>query len=489
MPVTAALLPLLLSACGPDTGITRLLPDIAVAPSELDFGVVRLGDDPALVLQVVNAGQGPLGVTGITFADPQATGIEAWSVAPATLDVEAGGSAEVLVTFEPTDLADYQAALLLATTDPESPLVTVPLRGSGIEGGPDLAVDVDALDFGTVKVGGTSSRVFTVENQGDEDLVISGQSLQAGSGAFTLQSDPRGEVLAPGDSFPVLVAYAPTGTDGDSGSFTLASNDAEGDRVTVSFLGNGGGVAEYPVAVIAATTESEPGDTIILDGTGSYDPGGNEPLSWAWTLLEAPEASAAALSHPTLSAPTLHLDTAGSYTVSLQVTNTLGVPSAAAVHTVEAVPDQDVYVSLSWDTADADLDLHLLQGEEALLFQTPSDCCWCNPAPDWGVEGDPDDDPLLALEADGGGGPEAVVLADPADGAYFVRAHYFQDDGAGPTEATVRIYVHGVLVDQYRRELTHNQVWDVAWVRWPEGYVIEEDADPYASDERSCQAG
>ena len=483
------LVPLLMLACGPDTGFNRLLPDVALAPSALDFGPVRLGDDPALVLQVLNAGQGPLGVSGFTFTDPQASGIEAWTISPPALDVDAGSSAEVLVTFEPTALQAYQAELLIATDDPESPLLTVPLSGSGIEGGPDLVVDVDALDFGTVKVGGTSTRVFTIENAGDEDLVISASSQQSGAGAFSLQSDPRGEVLAPGDSFPVLVAYAPTGTDGDLGGFTLVSNDPEPAQVAVSFVGNGGGVTEYPVALIAATTESEPGDTVILDGTGSYDPGGNVPLTYAWTLLEQPPASVSAISHPTLSAPSLHLDTAGSYTVALQVTNTLGVPSAAAVHTIQGVPEQDVYVSLSWDTDDADLDLHLLQGDGVALFQTPTDCCWCNPSPDWGVAGDSGDDPLLEQEALADGGPESLLLADPADGAYYVRVHYFQDDGAGPTEATVRIYVHGELVEQYRRELTHNQAWDVAWLRWPEGYLIEENADPYASEHRSCQGG
>lgn len=480
------LLPLLLpvlSACGPDTNLSRLFPDLATAPSALDFGQVRVGQEGALVVQVANAGRGPLAVSGITFTED----VGAYSVSPATLDVEAGSSAEVVVTFEPTALAAYDTALLLASNDPEHALVSLPLHGEGIDGGPELVLDTDALDFGVVKKGSTSNRVFTITNAGDEDLVVSTTSQQAGSGAFLLQSDPRGELIQPGGSFPVLVAYVPTTTDGDQGSFTLVSNDPDSPEQAVSFIGNGGGVTEYPVAVIAATTEAEPGDTIILDGTGSYDPGDNTPLVYTWSMLEQPEASTSALSATTLSAPSLHLDTAGSFTVALQVQNSLGVASATTVHTVAAVPEQDIYVVLSWDTDRADLDLHLLQADGTAVFDATSDCCWCNEQPDWGEAGETDDNPQLAQDADGDGGPESIILPDPVDGEYFARVHYYQDDGSGTTEATVRIYLEGELIDQYRRDLVHNQVWDVAYVRWPEGFVIEENADPYASELRDCQ--
>lgn len=481
--LVAAALTAMLTACGPDTGVSRLLPDIATAPETLDFGAVRVGDEGALVVQVVNAGRGPLGVTGVGFSDD----VGAYTVSPTALDIEAESSAEVIVTFEPTDFVAYDTALVLASTDPETPLVTIPVSGSGIDGGPDLDLDTDALDFGTVEVGASSSRVFTISNVGDEALEISTTSQQQGSGAFALLSDPRGEIIPAGATFPVLVSYTPVSADGDQGSFALMSNDPDEPQVDVSFIGNGGGTTEYPVAIIAATTEAEPGDTIILDGTGSWDPGDNTPLTYSWSLLEAPEASAAVLSSLALSAPSLTLDTAGSYTVALQVENTVGVPSATAVHTVAAVPEQDIYVVLSWDRDDADLDLHLIDSDSSLVFDGRADCCWCNKTPDWGTAGDSDDDPVLSMDADGDGGPESILLADPADGEYFVRVHYYQDDGDGRTEATVRIYLEGELVDQYRRELTHNQLWDVAYVRWPQGYVIEENADPYSSELRSCR--
>lgn len=476
---TSLLLPLLL-ACGGDQNFQRLSPDIAWAPGSLDFGQVRSGQEGALVLQIVNAGDGSLNVNGIGI-QPELASL---SLSPPTLELGTGEAGEVIVTFAPTELGVVQSELIIGSNDPETPLLNIPISGEGIEGGPDIQLDTTALDFGTVSVGQTSSQVFTIENRGDEDLEIFTTGQQQGSGAFDLLSDPRGQVIPVGSSYSVLVSYAPTTEDGDSGSLSILSNDPDSPSVTVSFDGNGGGATSYPVAVIVAPDQVLPGEVVTLDGSGSYDPDDNTPLLYRWTLVEQPEASSTSLSVSDTELSELWLDTAGTYTVGLQVENSLGVSSATALHSVAAVPEDDVYVLLSWANSDADFDLHLLRSDGTALFQRPDDCCWCNSNPDWG--GTEESNPRLMLDAESGGGPENIVLPEADDGEYFVRVHYFQDDGSGETEATVRIFVEGEVVDQYRRTMTHNQVWDVAYVRWPQGFVIEENADPYASPARSC---
>lgn len=476
----SALLGLLLLSCGGDQSFQRLSPDIAWAPGALEFGQVRLGSDSTLALQIVNAGDGSLNVNGIGI-QPE---VGSFTISPAVLDLASGETGEVLFTFTPTDLAAFQGEVLIGSNDPETPLLSIPVTAEGIEGGPDIALDTTALDFGSVSVGGSSSRVFTIENAGDEELAISSTSTQQGSGAFALMSDPRGQSIPPGATYPVLVTYSPTSTEGDNGTLTLVSNDPDSPSVSVAFIGNGGGTASYPIATIVAADTALPGETATLDGSGSYDPGGNTPLTYTWTLLEQPEASATSLASDGSETNELWLDTAGSYTVGLQVENSLGVRSATAQHTIAAVPEDDIYVLLSWAGAESDFDLHLVRTDGTALFEAPDDCCWCNPNPSWG--GDAESNPSLMLDADRDGGPENIVLPSATDGEYFVRVHYYQDDGDGETEATVRIFVEGEVVDQYRRTLTHNQIWDVAYVRWPQGFVVEENADPYASPARYC---
>lgn len=476
---------LFLGACGPDTNVSRLVPDMAIAPESLDFGRVVVGEAGVLELQIVNAGAGPLSIGSISLADGGPEGV--YTVTPAQLELEASSSETVLVTFEPDDFVTYGGELLVGSNDPERPLVSVPVQGEGGDGGPDITLDTTALDFGDVDAGDTETAVFTIGNEGDSPLVIDSASPQGGSGAFSAVTDPRGETIPVGGSFTVLMEYAPETTDGDEGTFTLVSNDPDEPEVSVALAGNGGGEATYPVAIIAGPTVGAPGETVIMDGTGSYDPADLTPLTYSWALLEQPEASLASLSNTALSAPFLTMDTAGTYTVALQVTNTDGVASATAVHSVEAIPADDVYVLLSWDGDDADLDLHLVRDDPAGTWNLSADCCWCNPNPDWGTGGVSSDDPLLALDADSGGGPESIHISDPDDGEYFVRVHYFQDDGAGQVEATVRIFVAGEQVEVWRRDMTHNQLWEVGYVRWPQGFVVDEDVTPYASDYRGCE--
>lgn len=60
------------------------------------------------------------------------------------------------------------------------------------------------------------------------------------------------------------------------------------------------------------------GDTVFLDGSGSYDLNGND-LTYSWSLVDKPEGSAAELSFPTAVDPVFVADVEGIYTVSLVV--------------------------------------------------------------------------------------------------------------------------------------------------------------------------
>ena len=71
---------------------------------------------------------------------------------------------------------------------------------------------------------------------------------------------------------------------------------------------------------------------------------------------------------------------------------------------------------------------------------------------------------------------------------YFFRVHYFSDNGAGESEATIRMYVEGQLVGQYTESMTHNQMWKVGFVRWPSRVLAEELSAPVDwNASRSCQ--
>src|SRR5205814_6171925 len=112
-----------------------------------------------------------------------------------------------------------------------------------------------------------------------------------------------------------------------------------------------------------------------------------------------------------------------------------------------AKPWQAVHVELTWDKDDTDVDVHLVEATEAgQLFQSPWDCYFDDTDPDWGAPGTTVDNPSIDLDNTTGFGPEHVDLAQPLAGhRYEIYAHYYDDRGHGSTNATIRIYLSGML--------------------------------------------
>lgn len=127
-------------------------------------------------------------------------------------------------------------------------------------------------------------------------------------------------------------------------------------------------------------------------------------------------------------------------------------------------------VQLAWDIDVTDVDLHLLKpgGSYRDSF---SDCYYANPNPDWGVEGDPADNPELDVDDVNGYGPENIYLDPSEDGNYRVIVHYYSDDGQGPSVAWIAVYIDGQREGSFGpHTLTSTgATWQVADIDWPSG--------------------
>lgn len=476
-----------LVACnGPETNIRALEPELVVLPESVDFGEVVAGETSTVALTLTNDGLDLLQISGGALSDGTA-GVFSFSLDPLELDVDESTTLEV--SFTPTAFASYADTLALSWNHDEDSPTLVPLVGIGVDiDRPDIESDPsDCLDFGTVAPGSTATEVLRIRNTGEDDLIIDDTQL-VGSGAFVLQPDLDGITVSAGGTSTALVKYSPLSADGDSATYSIYSNDPDESPFEICLIGNGGGAGAYPVAVLDCPDDDVPMSTVSFDGSASYDPNDNEPLTYSWTLSGAPDGSGTSLDSDGGTGNSVYMDIAGEYTVSLVVTNTLGVPSAPAKCTVEAIPTEDIRVELTWDTDESDLDLHLAVGT-AELYDVPGDLSWCNDTPDWGVEGETSDDPVRAQDDEDGYGPESVEIVDAANGEYRARVHYYEDDGGGATTATVRIYVRGSLAGEDSFTLSRNEVWEVGWVIWDRGYVIlDEDPAPLDAERRSCPA-
>ena len=467
---------------GNETKVNQLTPDLAVSVDELDFGEYKAGETLTQNIQLINAGQATLTVDSIEIVSA-VEGVFTVQEVPESLGLQE--VYDLAIDFTPVDLESYTADLVIQSNDDENPEYTVSLTGIGGLGPlPDIALSTEIVDFGAVATGEESILFLTVRNDGDAELNIS-QTEQTGSGSFSLLTDLDGQTLPAGSETSVVVAYTPVQDIGDQGDFIIYSDDHDEPEVSVLLVGNGGGESTYPVASLACPSNTLMGETVTVDGASSNDPSGLE-LTYEWSALQIPVGSNASLQlSASETSVDVDLDVAGTYQVGLIVENSIGQrsPQAECLWTVE--PVADVYAELSWTDSQADFDLHMTTIEDG-LFLFESDCCWCNSEPNWSSTADAN--PVLLSDSEDGSVAERIEILSAEDGEYYFRVHYFSDNGAGESEATIRMYIEGQLVGQYTESMTHNQMWEVGFIRWPSRVLAEELSTP--SDwnaSRSCQ--
>ena len=461
---------LLWSSCAePDQPFIRAqVPEIAVAPEEVSFGKRGAQLTWTDGFFITNGGRADLDVALTLEGDED--DVFAIDLAEVTLTRDA--SVEVGVTFRPPTFLQYDAEIVLTSNDEERPEIRIPVTGEGEPAPmPDIHLSTLAYDFGDIEV--PSSAFLELSNEGTADLLI-GALVQTGSPAFRLVTDPGGNTLAPFNNFPLVIEYTPAGTDGDSGLITIPSNDPDEDPLELVLLGNGGADYEYPVARIDCPAAVAPPTFVSLNGWESSDPEGNEPLTYEWSLVGKPEGaggsliSDAYLTNETTASTDLWVDAVGDYAVQLVVENTIGIRSAPAICAIEAIPEEQILVELTWSTPNADMDIHLTHQNEANnapIFEKPRDASWCNRTPNWGEPGRIDD-PSLDLDDRAGFGPENMNVDEPGTGRYDVRVHYFAGQGDDISTATVRVYLNGELEFTASQNLAHNDLWEAARINW-----------------------
>lgn len=479
------LCPLALVACNENVFIKQK-PKIVALPENIDFGQVVVDYEGTATLEIQNKGAAELTIEKLKLEDGS-DGVFAFDFT-GPLELAPDEVTEIEIRFTPGTYLSYADTLNLTSDDPDVDRAVLPIRlfGEGIDGPkPDIALDHLSIDFGTVAFGSTDYALFNVYNVGDADLIIDAVTVD-GSSDFTFLDSLEGRTLGPGTSFSTAIAYEPSEAElGDDALVTILSNDPDEPVVDVVILGNGGEDYELPQAIFDCPGEVATLAELTFDGSASYDPNGYEPLFFTWSLDEQPEGSRSELRSAGETAdftPNL----AGEYSISLVVTNALGLDSAPATCLLTAIPEDAIHVEMFWSVGDSDLDLHLAQnGVE--IFAEDDDVAWCNPNPSWGESTSSTDDPSLDLDDQTGYGPENINIEEPQDGEYRARVHYFKDLGGGYATATVRIYLWGVLEAEVSQLLEDGEAWDVGVISWPDATWTEDAADLYTPSTNNCE--
>lgn len=148
--------------------------------------------------------------------------------------------------------------------------------------------------------------------------------------------------------------------------------------------------------------------------------------------------------------------------------NGLSVFASTVINIVGELPILDIFTELRWNTDESDVDFHLLPpGADMDDLWTDEDCYYSNSESYWGGFLDVDD-------TDGYGPEHITVPTVTQDGIYRLFIHYYDDDGAGTSQAYVDVSTQNGEVHSFGPYALTNDgsdnagdVWEVCTFEFP----------------------
>jgi hypothetical protein len=498
-------------------------------PPRLDFGTVAESTTNTLSRDLINVGTAPLILCdvrlvggGALFASNISEAVAAATnagVGYAVLDTQdrrfnvGETSIPFEITYAPTRPSDGDTADLLIEYD-ASGNVDAPcadgntiteqyaIAGRAVIG--DLLVEPCPLDFGLVPIDVVTRNSMTMSSIEDLSVEILNITFENGSttdGVFLLEDLPTFPTALDTDnnSEAFVVGFRPELEQAYATTLNISYINSRGENDVQQCVVTGSGSPECPPTAVATgyireDAERRRGDviewavplqTVILDGSGSFDPCGGEVVDYQWDLLDAPDGAITSIRETNVTNEAgvveAFLPIAGRYTFALTVFDEVGIPSGEPAEvTVVAIPDEAISVELTWrtpgdpdeaDTDGSDVDLHVVR-LGAPWFDPLYDVYYGNTSPVWSPE-----EPSLDVDDTDGGGPETFNLDNPANCIWYaIGVHYFKFAWS-TAYANIRIYINSGLSDELVNKPMREEdfYWDVARIHWPSGQVYRVD--------------
>ena len=240
-------------------------PQISVAPGNISFGTVTVGQTSSQTVTLTNVGGANLNITQL--AGP-GTGFSLSGLAlPLTL--APGKSTAFTASFTPTSGTSSSGSLMLVSNAPNSP-TTIPLSGTGSAQVLQLTPSTTSLSFGSLALNASATQSVTLTNTGNAAVSIS-QVNVAGSG-FTLNGSAPLVTLSAGQAASFSVTFTPTVAGNATGSASVVSTAANSPlSISLSGVGVQPQISVVPGSVSfgTVTVGQTNSQTITLSNPGS----------------------------------------------------------------------------------------------------------------------------------------------------------------------------------------------------------------------------
>ncbi|MCH9006785.1 choice-of-anchor D domain-containing protein, partial [candidate division KSB1 bacterium] len=259
----------------PNSTPGEMQPDIAVSPTELDFGDVEVGRTAELVVTIANVGLIDLQVDSTVITGANA---DQWQITAgqAPFVLSGGESRDVSIRFMPDSAGPKEAHLRIASSDTDEPTVTVRLAGTGVTGtaSPFAGIIViNEIHYNPSTEQGSDADFEFLEliNTSDADIDLQGLAFAEGV-VYTFQT---GEIL-PAAGFLVLAKNATT----YPGSIQWTSGNLVNTGESIKLVDENGAevdVVVYDNSTPWPTSANGGGPSLELVHASSDN---NDPLNW-----------------------------------------------------------------------------------------------------------------------------------------------------------------------------------------------------------------
>jgi ASPM-SPD-2-Hydin domain-containing protein/centrosomal CEP192-like protein/HYDIN/CFA65/VesB family protein len=235
-----------------------------LSTTSLKYGNVLVNGTSTQAVTLKNSGSSDLTISQVAVSG---TGFSASGVAvPAT--IPAGQSMALQVTYAPT-AAGASSGSVAITSDAQVPTSAVSLSGTGMNASYSMSLTPGSVSFGNRNVGSISTQTVQLANTGNSSVTV---SQVAASGAGVSVSGLTAPVtVAPAQSVPLTVKFAPTVGGAVAGSITVTNS--EGINAVAAVTGNAvqAGLSVTPSSasfgsVVTGNTNSQ---TIQLKNSGT----------------------------------------------------------------------------------------------------------------------------------------------------------------------------------------------------------------------------
>lgn len=151
-----------------------------------------------------------------------------------TFSILPGSNTSFSVTYAPVSAGTHPHTLSITSNDPDQPVFTINLTGTGVDLDPGLVLyfpppDVGGVGFGNVLVGTSSSRTLVISNTGPGILAISNLVASAGPVQYLqIDNSYTDTLVGAGGTTSVNFIYTPTNAGTHQLTMDLESNDLGG---------------------------------------------------------------------------------------------------------------------------------------------------------------------------------------------------------------------------------------------------------------------